>query len=520
MSRTNLWSALARSSLATLALAACGSPASPPAAPPVASPAASAPAPLSAPDFRAKAPEGGPEVVFQPPKIQEAHLPNGLRILVVERHELPIISLVLSIDRGADQAGPGIGSFTGTMLAQGTKTRSALKISDEAHRFGGTLGAGIDPDLSYVSAKCLSAKLPEAMALVTDVALNPAFSSAEVERQRSLRLTSLAQINDSPQALLSKTLLAIMYPPGHPYATLSVGTEESIKKLTGAELVKFHAAQFRPDHATMSFAGDITMADAVALTTRSLAAWRGKAADAPHPGAGPLTPAAGEARITLVDRPGATQSHVAIALPGAPRKNPDYEALLVMNSILGGKFSSRLNLNLREKHAYTYGATSSFDFRQGPGPFIASSAVVRESTGAALHEALAEVDRITRELVTNEELEETKTQLIRALPARFETTSDTAFTLASLSSFGLPLDEFATRPARIRKVTKDDVKRVAALYLVPERIRIVVVGDASKVTPQLTALGIGEVNANVKVEPKAADAKPAPVTRAPPTKAK
>ena len=167
------------------------------------------------------------------------------------------------------------------------------------------------------------------------------------------------------------------------------------------------------------------------------------------------------ARIVLIDRPGASQSNVAVALPGVPRTSKDFDAILMMNTILGGQFSSRLNMNLREKHAYTYGAGSCFDFRHGAGPFRAGGAIVRESTEPAIREMLTEIERMRTELVIDEELADAKANVIKQLPARFETAGATAATLASLAIYGLPLDEFATRPARLQKVTREDVKRVA-----------------------------------------------------------
>jgi predicted Zn-dependent peptidase len=348
--------------------------------------------------------------------------------------------------------------------------------------------------------------------------MNPAFAPAEIERERSRRITQLAEMNDRPASLLSIAQARVLYPEGHPYSAPLIGTEAALKKITAGALAKFHAAQFRPELTTVAIAGDITKADAVKEVERVFGAWKGPASAPPAPAkaaipADPPALAAGAPRVVIVDRPGLTQSTVTVALPGVPRATADYDALLVMNTLLGGQFSSRLNLNLREKHAYTYGARSGFDMRHGAGPFSAGGAIVRENTGPAVREIFAEIDRMRREPVTNEELADAKANLIRQLPARFETADATASTIAGLAVYDLPLDEYATRPARLQRITPADVQRVAQKYLVPEQLRVVLVGDAGAVGEQLSALQLGEVIVQkapgVAAGPAAAASKPA-----------
>jgi len=441
-------------------------------------------------EFRKAVPAPGPDVVFVPPNIQEARLSNGVRVLLVERHELPIVAVQIVADRGADQSSPGVGGFVGGMLLAGTKTRPALQLSDELERLGASYGAGVDFDGSVVRGQCLSPKLASMLTILADVVQNPAFAKDEIERERSRRLTALAQENDRPANLLANTVSSTLYPAGHPYASTLLGDEAALKKTSQADLVRFHAATFLPDHTTVAVAGDITKDKAVAEIERALGAWKGKAPKA-APVAEPPAVGAKDPRVVLVDRPGATQSNVSVALPGVPRSTKDFDAILVMNTILGGQFSSRLNMNLREAHAYTYGARSGFDFRHGPGPFTAGGAIFAAKTDAAVKEILTEVDRIRRDPVSEEELADAKASLIKQLPARFETAGETAGTLAGLAIYGLPLDEFATRPARFAKVTRDDVKRVAEAYLKPERIRVVVVGDLAVIKEGLGSVGLG-----------------------------
>ncbi|WP_437726220.1 M16 family metallopeptidase [Sorangium sp. So ce861] len=489
-------------SLAAAALAACASnPPAPPAATakaPPASPAAAAQPPAPADAFRRSPPPPGPEVVFVPPRIEEAKLANGIRVLVVERHELPIVAVDVTTVRGADQADPGVGAFAGAMLTQGTKTRSALQFSDALGKLGASYSSGVNFDGGGVQGQSLTPRFGEMLTLLGDAYMNPAFAPAEIERERSRRVTQLAELNDRPASLLSIAQGLVLYPGDHPYSAPLIGTEAALKKITGGALARFHAAQFRPELTTVAIAGNITKADAVKEVERVFGAWKGPVGAPPVPAkaelpAGPPALTAGAPRVVIVDRPGLTQSSVTVTLPGVPRATKDYDALLVMNTLLGGQFSSRLNLNLREKHAYTYGARSGFEMRHGAGPFSAGGAVVRENTGPAVKEILAEIERMRREPVTIEELADAKANLIRQLPARFETAGATASTVASLAVYDLPLDEFGTRPARIQRITPADVQRVAQKYLVPEQLRVVLVGDAGAVGEQLSALQLGEV---------------------------
>jgi predicted Zn-dependent peptidase len=489
------------------AAAACGE--APPPAPrpptarttPVAPPAA--PAPLATtPDaeFRKAAPAPGPRVTFVAPKIEEARLKNGIRVLVVPRNDLPIVAVQLVVAQGADQGTPGLGGFVGAMLMAGTKTRSALVLSDELEALGARYGAWIDYDGAFVRGECLAPKLPKLLELLADVVQNPAFDEAEIERERSRRLTAIAQQNDRPATLMSLAMNEALYPGKHPYATPVIGDAESVQKIAKKDLAAFHAQRFAPDATTIAVAGDVKKDALLADLEKAFGAWKG--ASKKRAGvAEPPAPGKKDARVIVVDRPGTTQSNVVVALPGVARKHKDFDAMLVMNTILGGQFSSRLNLNLREKHAYTYGARSGFDWRVGPGPFSAGGAIHTDKTEPAVREILKELDRIQREPVTDEELADAKANLVQQLPGRFETAADTAGTIAALSLYGLPLDEFATRAARIEKVTKEDIQRVAKDRFLKDRMRVVIAGDAGVFKDKLATLDMGTVA--IKQPPKA-----------------
>ena len=463
-------------------------------------------------DYRMKAPAAGPDVVFVPPRIQEAALSNGVRVLLVERHELPIVAVRVVATHGAEVGGVGVGSFAGALLASGTKTRSALEISDGFESLGADFSAGADNDSVSVGARLLAPKLHDGLALLADVVQSPTFPKDELERERSRRLNEIGRTRDVPARLLADTRLELLYPAGHPYAYPLLGTAEAVEKVTSADLSKFYSAVFQPDGVTITIAGDVTRKTALEELERTFGAWRGKARR-PTPIAEPPFDAK-RPRVVLIDRPGATQSNVSVTDVGVPRVTGDHDAITLMNAILGGQFSSRINLNLREKHAYTYGASSSFDMRHAAGPFAAGGAIKTESTAPAIKEILAEIDAIRSAPVTEDELADAKNNVIKQLPSWFETAGGTAGTLASMAVHGLPLDEFASLPARLQKVTREDVQRVAAAHLRPSQLRVVVVGDAAKIKESLGQLGLGEVV--MKALPAKMSEKPA--TKAKPAK--
>jgi zinc protease len=481
--------------LVSTALLACAAAPPAPVPPPPTPPASTGPTqPMAAattPDapFRAQAPEPGPAPVFVPPKVEEAKLKNGIRVLLVPRHDLPIVALQIVSEHGADQAKPGVAAFTMAGLLLGTKTRSAEQISDALDGLGVAYGTSAGYDGCFLHGQVLSSRFGEALEVLADVWKNPSFPKDELEIERGKRLTWLAQEADSAGAQLSRTMLANLYPERHPYRLPTLGDEASLKAISSNDLATFHRGHLRADHLIISVAGDIEKGPLLEQLEKTFGDWAGK--DSPEVAPAKAPKLTGP-RIVLVDRPDATQTNLAVALPGTPRKTPDFEALLVMNTILGGQFTSRLNLNLREAHAYTYGARSHFDMRDGAGPFTAGGAMVREKTTEALKEMFAELERIQKTTVSDEELANAKGNLLQQLPARFETAAETAGTFASLALYGLPLDELSTREAKIKAVTKEEVKRVAEAYLRTGEMRVVLVGDAKVIKPGLSSLGLGE----------------------------
>jgi zinc protease len=489
--------------LSLLTVASCASrpplPPPPPAPPPVAAwpaplaPAAPAPVTPDAP-FRDAPPQPGPAIAWTPPHVESWTTSSGVRVLFVERHDLPIVSVRLVTGVGAgDLAGarPGTVAFMGAMLEQGAGKRTALEISDEYEVLGVEHGASCDWDACVASVKALTSRLGPALDLLSDVALRPTFPEAEIDRLRKRWLGALQQEKNSPGAMAQNAIAAAVFGRGHPYGNSPRGRPADVEKLSRAEIERAWRRSFEPRSSTLVVAGDVTANALRPLLESRFGAWKGgPAARSPVPRAPPRGKAA---QVVLVDVPGAAQSQVYVTEEGAPFLTPDRTALGVMNLILGGVFSSRINLELREAKAYTYGASSRFSMRHGAGPFLAGGAIFADHTADAASALLAQIDRIRGEPVTAEELADAKEHAKLALPARFESVDDLTGALQDLAVHGLPLDDFATRAARIDAVTDADVLRVAKKWLRPQDLRIIVAGDRSKVETELAKLGTVEV---------------------------
>ena len=420
---------------------------------------------------------------------------NGVRVLLVERHDLPIVSVrvVTRRWRGRHRRGsPGRRCLHGHPCwsrAPAPARRSSL--SDDYEAMGADHAAWCEWDSCVVSAKVLASRLGAAADVLADVTLRPSFPDAEIERGRKRWLAGIQQEKNSPGSMEQNALAAAVYGRANPYGHSLRGETAGMEKVDRADVERAWRRIFEPRSATVIVAGDVT-ADALRTMVEShFGEWKGGAAvRTPVPHAPPHGKAG---RVVLVDVPGAAQSQVFLADEGAPFSTADRIPLSVMNLILGGSFSSRINLELREAKAYTYGAHSGFSLRHGAGPFAAGGAIFAEHTVDAARSLLAQIDRIRTEPVTAEELNEAKENAKLALPARFETVDDLTGALEELAVYGLPLDEYAQRIARIDAVTPADVQRVAKKWLRPGALRIVVTGDRAKIEHGLMDLGPIEV---------------------------
>jgi predicted Zn-dependent peptidase len=444
---------------------------------------------------RTKPPTLPPPPALKLPAVRTATLPNGLELAVVEIHRVPVVDVSLVLDAGAvrDPASlPGLATFTATMLQQGAGRRSALDIADETAFLGAQLSSSAGYDVATVSLHVPKRRLAAALDLLADVVLRPTFPDSEVTRQRELRRTQLLQQRDEPVQVANVAFPAIVYGAAHPYGRPLAGNDSSVTGLSRERVAAFYGTHYGPNAARLLVVGDVTLDEARQLVSARFGAWAGGEAPGAQAAPAPASPPTPRA-FYLIDKPGAAQSVVRIGHVGPPRDTPDYFALQVLNTILGGAFTSRLNQNLRETHGYTYGAGSAFSLRRAGGPFVAQASVVTAKTDSSLIEFLKELRRIRDEAVPAAELEKAKQYITLGMPGDFETTAGAAFRFRDLLIYGLPLDYYAGYIDRIRAVTAADVQRVARRYIDPDRFDIVIVGDRSQIEAGLRALNEGPI---------------------------
>jgi zinc protease len=445
-----------------------------------------------APD-RSKAPVPGPAPSLTLPPIQKRALSNGLPVWIVEMHKVPLATFTLVVKAGAaaDPTGRyGLANFTAAMLDEGAGTRSALELADAIDFLGASLSTGSSFDASTVRLETLVSKVDEALPLMADVVLRPAFSQTELERLRQERLTSLLQMRDNPAGLASAAFSRLVFGPRHRYGTPAMGNEASNGEMSAADLRSFYTAQYQPQNAHLIVVGDVAADAVLPKLEKAFGPWRNGAAP-PKPS---FEAAAqhGARQIYLIDKPGAPQSQIRIGWVGVPRSTPDYYPLSVVNTVLGGSFTSRLNQNLREEHGYTYGASAFFDMRLAAGPFTAGAGVQSDKTVESLQEFFKELAAI-RQPIPADELARARNYLALGFPAEFETTGGMAGHLAQLVIYDLPESFFADYVPKIEAVTVADAQRVAAQYIQPDRFAVVVVGDVAKIGAGVRAAGLGPV---------------------------
>jgi len=406
---------------------------------------------------------------------------------------VPVVDVTLILSAGAVRDPddlPGLATFTANMLDEGAGSRDALGLADEVAFLGATLSTAAGAEHATVRLHTLKRRLEPALDLMSDVVLRPAFADTEITRQRELRSNALLQLRDQPTAMAPIAFDAIVFGSAHPYGRPAGGTEESTPKLDRARVTGFYDKYYRPNVARLLFVGDITPADAKKLATARFGEWA-KAEVAALPTA--QAPAPGPRTFYLVDKPEAAQSVIRMGHPGVARATPDYYALQVLNTILGGSFTSRLNSNLRETRGYTYGAGSRFDMRRLPGSFFATASVVTDKTDSSLVEFFKEIRAIRDQSVPEVELEKAKAYIALGLPGEFETTEGAAGQYLDLLAHNLPLDTYDTMIPAIRKVTAADVQRVAKTYIDPDHLAVVIVGDRKAIEGGVAALGEGPV---------------------------
>jgi predicted Zn-dependent peptidase len=443
---------------------------------------------------RTKRPAGKAAPKVQLPDIQKATLKNGLNVWLVEHHELPTVAFNLVIQSGSDHDAianmPGIASVTADMLDEGTSTRSSLQIAEELEDIGANLGTNSSYDGSFVTLNTLVKHLDKALAVYADVITHPSFPEKDFERIRKQRLTALVQQRDQPVTIANNAFSYLLYGPNHPYGNNAAGTEASLKSMTIADMKKFYSTYYRPNNATLVVVGDVKLSDITSKLEAAMPGWEKGVVPAY---AIPEPKSADKMRVYLVDKPGAPQSEVRIGYPALARNTPDYFPVLEMNRLLGGQFTSRINLNIREKHGFTYGANSSFRFQKGAGPFTAQGGIVTEKTDSALKEFVNEIGLMKEKGMSPSELDFVKKGLIGSFALSFETPAQIAGALQNVVLYGLPENYYSSYLQNIEAVSVEDVNRVAKNYLDLSKMAMVVVGDLSKIKESVTAMNFGEV---------------------------
>ncbi len=422
-------------------------------------------------------------------------------MILSPRKGLPVVAANLVVRTGSDANPidkPGLANFTAAMLDEGTTTRSAPQIADQLAQIGASLGTRSTMDATFVEGASLKKNFAQTLDLMADVALHPSFPADEVERQRAGRLAQLVQQRQSAGQLASKVMASVLYGDKHPYGFTELGTEDAVKAFTREDLTAFWKQNFVPNNAALVVSGDIVMAELKPLAEKAFNVWTPGTPSRPVLGA----PQTSSARLVIVDKPGAPQTELRVVGIGAARSSPDFQAMRVMNTSLGELFSSRINMNLREEHGYTYGANSQFVFRRSAGPFVAGTGVRTDVTAPAVTEILKEVRGMSERPIDSEELRLAKDSLTRSLPGAFETSANVAASFSNVYIYDLGLQYFTNYAARVDAVSTAQAKAVAEKYLVPGKLVVIAVGDRAKIEPELRKLNLGPVeirNADGKV---------------------
>jgi zinc protease len=442
--------------------------------------------------WRNQIPAAGPARPLQLATPVSATLSNGLTLILSERRGLPIVAANLVLKTGSDANPldkPGMANFVAAMLDEGTAKRNALQIADDVARLGASLSTSSSMDATTISARSLTKNFPATLEILADVTLNPSFPAEEIERQRASRLAALVQQRDNPAQVATQVTAAALYGPQHPYGYSEIGTEASVKGLTRDDMVAFWKQNFVPNNSALVVAGDISMDDLRAMSEKAFGSWQRGTPAKPALGAPTTTPA----RVVLVDKPGSPQTQVRVASIGAARSTPDFRPMQVMNLALGGLFSSRINMNLREDHGYTYGASSQFSFRRAPGPFQVASGIRTDVTGPAVSEIFKEVRGMVDRPVSEDELKKAKDSLANSLPGAFESSANAVNNFSNVFIYDLGLDYYTRYAEQVNAVTADQTLAVARKYLVPGNMVVVAVGDRAKIEPQLKQLKLGSI---------------------------
>jgi zinc protease len=446
---------------------------------------------------RSKEPALGDPMSLKLPPLQRATLGNGLKIVLAERHTAPVVNFTLIVDSGysADPASAtGTASFEQRMLEEGTPTRDSLKIGEELESLSANFNAGANLDYSLVSLNTLKSTMDPSLDIYADLILHPAFPQKEFQRLQKERLAGIQREKVTPQSMALRVVPALLYGQGHPYAVpfTGSGTEASVKKMTREDLAKFHDTWFKPNNATLLVVGDTTLAEIKPKLEKLLASWQ--AGSVPKRTV-PHVEEPEKGVVYLIDKPGAVQSVIFGAQLAPPQNDPDAIALQLVNAIFGGKFSSRINMNLREDKHWSYGVRAVLAPARGQRPYISISAVQTDKTKESMVELVKEYKNIAgAKPITVEELKDEQSNTTLGLPGTFETVQQLSGAYGNILQFGLPEDYYDTFTQKALALTPDTANEAAKKYILPDHLVWVVVGDMSKVESGVRELNLGEVH--------------------------
>jgi zinc protease len=440
---------------------------------------------------RSRLPEPGPSSPASFPAIEKSTLPNGLTVWTVRHAQVPVVAFSLLIRRGAssDPLGKhGLAAMTADMLDEGSGDRSAIQIHEAIARLGTQLETDIGADGIVAGFTVLSRFADRALTLLADVVVRPAIRDEDVVRVRQLRLHRLTQLRDVPSVIADRAFLSLIY-GDHPYGHSPIGTELSLASMSVDDVRAFHGLAICPSVATLIAVGDCDHAGIHRLALEAFGGWKGVAGDG-EPG-NPALPQ--PPRLSIVPRASAPQSELRIGHVAVARNTPDYHALVTANMVLGGQFSSRINLNLREDKGFTYGARTAFEFRRRPGPFVLQVGVQTSATAQSIAESIGEITAmVSTRPITGEELRLAAASLTRGYARNFETADQIARAATQLALYDLPDTYFAEFVPRIEQLTTDEVTGAMARHLDAARLTTVVVGDYDVVGADLGRLGLGD----------------------------
>ena len=438
-------------------------------------------------------PSAGAIRPFEFPAVAEERLGSGMEVRLVLGVPLPVVTAMVVL-RAGETAAPagreGLAILAGDALEGGTTRLSSRELAQSLEDVGASFGAATGWDSTTVAVSCLAEHLPEAMPLLAEMMRSPAFESEEFQRYRAQRLASAVQRRMDPGALAADAHARFVFAEGGTYARPAGGTEASIGRIDAGDARDFVAARYGPAEAGLVMVGDVDVREALAIAEAGFGDWHAAVDPVPEPVSSPRQR---ERVVHVVHRAESVQSRIRVGHMGVPRSVEDYFALTVLNLVLGGSFSSRLNLNLRERHGFTYGVRSSFAPRRGPGPFVVSTAVENAVTGAAVGEIFREVEELVEGGPARDEVEAATSYLAGVFPLRLETTGQIASRIAEMVVYDLPDDYYKNYRDRVREVTVAHAARAARRHIRPAELCTVVVGNADDVVPQLEGLGIGPV---------------------------